>query len=1184
MYIKSILLKAWGTFTDHELQLSDRPGGLIVLHGDNGAGKTTTLEAVRGLLFGIPNNTKANHIHKRTDFRIAGTLVPLAGPELSIVRRKGTKNTLHDAAGQALGEDVLRPLLGGLDGDSYGVTFALDHHRLRAGGNRLASGDDTLAASLFGASLGAGVHEVYKDLISEAGDLFKTGASKPPLNAAIKTYKDKRKEQNELSVRTSDWIRAEDELKEAHNEVSELTNALGDIGAQIDDLKRLQKLDPIASELREAALQRDELGDVPLLDDEASKHRAGAEGTIREAARQDERLRGKVTKLDAKLGLLEVSNDLLKHSATITDLYLQVEVRNTDSAKRDELKAKQLRKQGEAEASLKQIGWTCTVEEAVAQRPDDSAITRVRSLAGQHQPLVVDRKAKQRALAEIEQQLIGNAARAAGLGAQADLTALETLLAEDREQGNLVKQRSDIEDGLTALQDEVATELASHRPFQGDRAELLALTVPPSDLIDDYTQRFARIARQRDELTRQLAEHRDQATARDQERVILTSQGDVATKAQLDEARIRRQDGWTLVKGALVGQQQSSEEALYDPERPLTAAFEHAVAEADGVSDTLRREASLCARFVQLGNDHTFAEDRLAELTAAVVSLAANEATQSEAWQAEWSEAGLEPQPPSLMATWRLRHTALTLRVRTLHGLERRRASLLQQESTLTERLTAALGAACAVREGAAGATTGASTPSAATHRPDAESPSLATLLSQAQGLVKANQQREGERTQLADNSVGLETKKATAARDLAGAEEDIAAWAEAWTSSLAEAHLRPQTEPPEANALLDAVASFRTAANEAAHYGNRIAQIETADGAFSEAVRALVSSLAPESKELDARTAARAMNEQLAIAHSNQKEAHTLAERRAELQEDLEQGRRDHEKAAALLADLTAAAGCTEAAELPAAEARAKTARELNGAISSLRKQIAREASSRPVEEVLNELAAVELAEVNTRLTTLKTQQTLIEGRASAALKQVGTLEQVLRSFDTSGRAANAAEEAEAARAKALDLRDEYIRRHLAAALLKAAIDRFREDHQGPLMNRGSAIFATLSLGNFSGLTAGYSDKDEPILHCVHQDGHKVTPDQLSDGERDQLYLALRVASLEHFLNKSDPIPLVVDDVLVNFDDKRSRAALQVLAKLAESTQVLLFTHHATIRNLAIDTVPAEGLRVVEL
>ena len=87
-----------------------------------------------------------------------------------------------------------------------------------------------------------------------------------------------------------------------------------------------------------------------------------------------------------------------------------------------------------------------------------------------------------------------------------------------------------------------------------------------------------------------------------------------------------------------------------------------------------------------------------------------------------------------------------------------------------------------------------------------------------------------------------------------------------------------------------------------------------------------------------------------------------------------------------------------------------------------------------------------------------------------------------------------------------------------------------------------------------------------------------------MSTGTRDQLFLALRLASLERQLPMGEPLPFVVDDILVNFDDDRARASLEQLTELARRTQVLFFTHHSRLVELAQQTVPMELLKVHQL
>lgn len=77
-----------------------------------------------------------------------------------------------------------------------------------------------------------------------------------------------------------------------------------------------------------------------------------------------------------------------------------------------------------------------------------------------------------------------------------------------------------------------------------------------------------------------------------------------------------------------------------------------------------------------------------------------------------------------------------------------------------------------------------------------------------------------------------------------------------------------------------------------------------------------------------------------------------------------------------------------------------------------------------------------------------------------------------------------------------------------------------------------------------------------------------------MSDGTADQLYLALRLASLEQFLEKNEPLPFVVDDILLRFDDDRAVGTLKVLSDLSEKTQVIFFTHHDHLIRLAENSI----------
>jgi uncharacterized protein YhaN len=77
-------------------------------------------------------------------------------------------------------------------------------------------------------------------------------------------------------------------------------------------------------------------------------------------------------------------------------------------------------------------------------------------------------------------------------------------------------------------------------------------------------------------------------------------------------------------------------------------------------------------------------------------------------------------------------------------------------------------------------------------------------------------------------------------------------------------------------------------------------------------------------------------------------------------------------------------------------------------------------------------------------------------------------------------------------------------------------------------------------------------------VLYGLRPDGRPVDVTRMSDGTVDQLYLCLRLATLERYLEKNEPMLFVVDDILIRLDDDRSMAAHGILSDLSLKTQIL--------------------------
>lgn len=218
--------------------------------------------------------------------------------------------------------------------------------------------------------------------------------------------------------------------------------------------------------------------------------------------------------------------------------------------------------------------------------------------------------------------------------------------------------------------------------------------------------------------------------------------------------------------------------------------------------------------------------------------------------------------------------------------------------------------------------------------------------------------------------------------------------------------------------------------------------------------------------------------------------------------------------------------------------------------------------------------------------LEELEAQLDALDEEIGRLKKSIGGAELGLAQMRGDSLAADEAAKAQEALARVRAHVERYTRAKIAATILAREIDRYREENQGPLLSRASGLFARLTLGAYQGVKAGFDEKDRPCLLCVRDGGVEVPVTGLSEGTRDQLYLSLRLSSLERHAEVAEPMPLVLDDVLIQLDDERARAALVVLAELAARTkvQVLFFTHHARLVELAREAIAAPLLHVHEL
>ena len=144
----------------------------------------------------------------------------------------------------------------------------------------------------------------------------------------------------------------------------------------------------------------------------------------------------------------------------------------------------------------------------------------------------------------------------------------------------------------------------------------------------------------------------------------------------------------------------------------------------------------------------------------------------------------------------------------------------------------------------------------------------------------------------------------------------------------------------------------------------------------------------------------------------------------------------------------------------------------------------------------------------------------------------------------------------------------DRYVPLLFARHLLQQAIQRFERESQPEMLREVSRIFRSMTGSRYTRVDRPVAESAPLLIH--RGDDESLEPGQLSTGTREQLYLAIRLAYVLHYCGRAEPLPIIMDDVLANFDDDRARQTLRGLGEITDRVQVIMFTCHPHLVSLA--------------
>uniref|UniRef100_A0A7C4QRA9 YhaN AAA domain-containing protein n=1 Tax=Schlesneria paludicola TaxID=360056 RepID=A0A7C4QRA9_9PLAN len=183
------------------------------------------------------------------------------------------------------------------------------------------------------------------------------------------------------------------------------------------------------------------------------------------------------------------------------------------------------------------------------------------------------------------------------------------------------------------------------------------------------------------------------------------------------------------------------------------------------------------------------------------------------------------------------------------------------------------------------------------------------------------------------------------------------------------------------------------------------------------------------------------------------------------------------------------------------------------------------------------------------------------IDSQLQELFEQLGTIKQELKSLSADRSGCRLRFELAQTQERLHDAWEGWAALALSAEAVDLVGALFEQSHQPEMLSAALPFVERLTCGKYKRLWTQLGCRK---LFVDDELARSQPAEQLSGGTREQLFLAIRLAMVKAFARQGIELPMVLDDVTVNFDNERSEAAVDTLLEfVADGQQVLVFTSH---------------------
>ncbi len=1173
MRIERLDLLAYGPFTNASLEFAHQQAGLHLIYGPNEAGKSSSLRAITDLVFGFQSRTNDDFLHPYSKLRVGAKLALHDGRTLTVVRRKAAKNTLRDDRDDAaVDEGRLQDQLGSVDRDLFRHMFGIDHQSLRAGGNEMVEGNGRVGETLFAAAAGISkLRSAQKSLLAQAEELFKSAAKTSKIRKLIEEYQELKKQQSESLVSADVWNARDELLKRLQGRQVTLQEVRLELTRRESWIQRvIDSSNPIA-QLKQAKSSLEAMKHIPVLPEDFGTQCSRLLDGWRE-------LQNKIDQLDASLEQLDTQVETIEDASHWLSFQTEIEGLLEEFGKHKSAMEDRPKREGERSTMLlrmqnilRDLGLPIETSNIDNLRLPPDKRVRIQTLGNQREGLFEKRQSLQREQSTISTDIEKALSQQKALATTKDWHLLEAKIKQHRADSGLENDLDQIDSEIRLAEAEVNGCLQRLQLNHLGMTELSSASVISDTTLNEFDEQFRLLDKRKAKLVDQIQELESEAARLEHELALIETERTIPSEADLTRLRAERDQGWQLISRLLADETVSESDKQRFLEKANSAknisdAFSTYLSMTDSLADELRWHADKVTSKARFLADAARNKKKIGKLREDEAQLIHEQQALSSAWKDVWLPVKVEPKSPRQMRDWLGDFESLRKQYREMTVKDIQRTKLTSKVKSLAMEIQALLVDIDA--------------------NASAEKRSLSELFQFAEDFVDDCIKKQSRYMQIEETLEQDRTRLADCDIELAQAKKEWEQWQADWSAEMQRVRLEKDALPAQANCVLQEVQELFQIQEDYQNLSRRIDGIDRDAADFVHRLKSVANQVLAPSSNRTTEQSIRMLRDGLEVAVKAEEKRKTLDDTRKKQQASRKEISDQRNTIAKNLDELCKQVQCNEYHELPTLVAVAGKKSSVEKEVAELEKHLVTLARNKTLDEFIAAFDAesARFDELPMQLDAIHRDLASNMDEYDRTLQEVKAAKDDLDRIDGSAKSAEIAEKIQTVASEIEDASRETITLRLASSILSKAMEKYRARNQGPVLGLASDYFARMTLQNYRSIQAEFDEQGNPSLVGVRRDGTQVSVGGMSDGTCDQLFLALRLASLEVWLDKHPPIPFVVDDILVHFDEERAQATLKVLHDFSKRTQVLFFTHHEHTLRLAESILVANEFQIVRL